>query len=342
MTQRSFINRREKNWKELELLITASGWKKIFARRDMQKNAAWFPQALRQVNGDLNTARSNGFDPALIEKLNHLTLEGNHILYGPRSFSLRPLSEFLFRIFPRSVRIHWKSFAACSLIFFGLAFFTALVCISFPDFVYELMPPWQAANLEDMYNPDNPYYLRPREISTDADMFGFYIYNNISIGFMTFAGGLLAGIGSLFFLAFNGIFIGAAAGHIINCGHQNTFFSFVIGHSPFELTAIIISAQAGFILGYNLLFTKGKSRGASLREAGKTVLPLICGSSLMLVIAAIVEAFWSSRHEIHYNIRIGVGSALILLVLIYFVFAGISTGTSNRTKNREQRMETNR
>jgi len=330
MTQRSFINRREKDWKELEHLITASGWKKIFARRDMQKNAAWFPQALRQVHGDLNTARSNGFDPALIERLNHLTLEGNQILYGPRSFSFKSFSQFLFESFPGSVRIHWKSFAACSLIFFGLALFTALVCIRFPDFVYELMPPWQAANLEDMYNPDNPYYLRPREVSTDADMFGFYIYNNISIAFMTFAGGLLAGIGSLFFLAFNGIFIGAAAGHIINSGYQNTFFSFVIGHSPFELTAIIISAQAGFYLGYRLLFTKGKSRGASLREAGKTVLPLICGSSFMLVIAAVIEAFWSSRHEIPQNIRIGVGSALILLVLIYFVFAGTSGKTMER------------
>ena len=323
MTQRSFIAKRENDWKELEQLLTGGGAKRgIFARRKIRERAPWFPQAFRQITGDLNTARSNGFDPALIERLNRLTLEGNQILYGSKPFSIRSFSEFLFRTFPRSVRTQWKSFGACCLIFFGLAIFSALACIRFPGFVYELMSPYNASMLEDMYNPDSPYYLTPREVSTDADMFGFYIYHNISIAFITFAGGLLAGVGSLFFLAANGIFVGAAAGHIINCGYYGTFFSFVIGHSGFELTALVISAMAGFQLGYRLFITRGLSRGAALRDAGRTALPLISGSALMLVIAAVIEAFWSSRHEVGEPIRLAAGGAAILLVILYFVFAG--------------------
>jgi uncharacterized membrane protein SpoIIM required for sporulation len=231
-------------------------------------------------------------------------------------------SEFFLQAFPHSIRAGWKGFSVCCLIFFGLAVFTVLACIRFPGFVYELMSPWTAARLEDMYNPENPYYLKPREVGTDADMFGFYIYNNVSINFMTFAGGLLAGVGSLFILAFNGIFFGAAAGHIINSGFQGTFFSFVIGHAPFELTALILSAQAGFHLGYRLFVTRGLSRGESLREAGKTALPLITGAACMTTIAAVIEAFWSSRHEIDQAIRIAVGGVLILAVTLYIVFAG--------------------
>jgi uncharacterized membrane protein SpoIIM required for sporulation len=159
-------------------------------------------------------------------------------------------------------------------------------------------------------------------------MFGFYIYNNISIAFMTFAGGLFLGVGSLFILAANGIFLGAAAGHIINVGYYQTFFSFVIGHSAFELTAIVISAQAGLYLGYRLFVPQGLSRGAALRKAGKTVLPLISGSAIMLVIAAIVEAFWSSRHEIPQFVRLVIGMILIVLVSYYFIFAGRSHSRS--------------
>ena len=339
MTQRSFVAKREQDWKELERLltgsrttgraadgssrVTAGGIKGFFARRQqLRERAAWFPQAFRQLTGDLNTARSNGFDPALIERLNRITLEGNQILYSSKPFSIKTFSAFIFKTFPRALRSQWKSFSACFFIFFGLAVFSALLCIRFPDFINELMSPWQASMLEEMYNPESSHYLKPREVSTDADMFGYYIFNNISIAFRTFAGGLLAGVGSLLILAVNGIFIGAAAGHIINCGYQNTFFSFVIGHSAFELTAIIISAQAGFLLGYRLFITRGLSRGASLREAGKTALPLISGCTIMLVIAAVIEAFWSSRHEIDQTVRFAAGFSAILLVIIYIVFAG--------------------
>jgi len=331
MTQRSFIAKRENDWNELEQFITGNNWKGIFAaaRRKNRDRASWFPEAFRQLTGDLNTAKSNGFDPDLIERLNRLTLEGNQVLYGPKSFSPKLFFEFLFRTFPRSVRARWKSFGACCLIFFGLAVFTALACVRFPGFVYELMSPWEASMLEEMYDPESPYYLKPREISADAEMFGYYIYHNISIAFMTFAGGILAGVGSLFFLAFNGIFIGAAAGHIINCGYYETFFSFVIGHSAFELTAIVLSAAAGFQLGYRLFITQGQSRGASLREAGKTALPLISGSGLMLVIAAVIEAFWSSRHEINQTVRFAAGGAMILLVFFYFALAGRFGGSDD-------------
>jgi uncharacterized membrane protein SpoIIM required for sporulation len=49
---------------------------------------------------------------------------------------------------------------------------------------------------------------------------------------------LLLGLGSAFFLIFNGLMIGAVAGHLTRIGFGQTFWSFVIGHGAFELTAI--------------------------------------------------------------------------------------------------------
>ena len=315
MTQQNFVKRRLQFWNKIESAVSGES-------REIKTYAAWFPRAFRELTQDLNTARAHAFDPALIERLNRLVLEGNQLLYGQRSFSFKGLSDFILKTFPRSIRATWKGIAACHLIFYGLAFFTIALCIQFPDFVYEIIPEIQAANLEEMYNPESAHFLMPRSANSNADMFGFYIYNNITIAFRTFAGGILAGIGSLFVLSFNGLFLGAVAGHIINKGFSHTFFSFIIGHSSFELSAIIISAHAGLILGYSLFVTKGLTRRASLRIAGKTAIPLITGSAILLFIAAVIEAFWSSQHQLPEIVRYGAGATGWISLFLYFIFAG--------------------
>jgi uncharacterized membrane protein SpoIIM required for sporulation len=315
MTQQIFVSRREKLWNEFEEAIRGG-------RKNLKSKASWFPRGYRELTQDLNTARAHGFDPSIIDRLNSLVLEGNQILYSRRSWSLKSAADFVLRVFPRALRSQWRSFAVSMLIFYGLGFFFGYLCVRNPAMAYRFMGEETARQLEHMYNPESDHFLRPRDVNSDADMFGFYIYNNISIAFRTFAGGILAGIGSLVILCFNGAFLGMAAAHIINLGYENTFFPFVIGHSSFELTAIVLSAQGGLLLGYRLFFTGGLSRGASLRKAGETALPLIAGAALMLVIAACVEAFWSSRHEFPLTLRYGAGAAGWVLLILYFVFAG--------------------
>ncbi|GHV70160.1 hypothetical protein AGMMS49928_16880 [Spirochaetia bacterium] len=315
MTQQNFIERRSGFWNEFEKVI--NGNKKIVKSR-----AAWFPPAWREITQDLNTARSHAFDPSIIERLNRLVLEGNQLLYGQRSWSIKIIIDFITKTFPRAIRSQWRGLGAASLIFWGLALFFGFLCVRFPAAVYEFIPESQAVQMEEMYNPESYHFLHPRDVGGDADMFGYYIYNNVAIAFRTFAGGILAGFGSLLILCFNGAFMGVIAAHIINQGFSEPFFSFVIGHGSFELTAIVLSAQAGLLLGYSFFVTKGRSRAASIRAAGKTALPLITGSTIMLVIAAVIEAFWSSRHQTPSNIRFIAGGAGWILLYSYFIFAG--------------------
>ena len=315
MTQQSFVKRREKFWDEFELVVRGG-------RKNLKDKAAWFPVGYRELTQDLNTARANGFDPSIIDRLNSLVLEGNQILYSRRSWSFKTAADFVLRVFPSAVRSQWRSFGASLLIFFGIGLFFGFLCVRNPYMVYRLMGEDQALQLEEMYNPQSGHFLNPRDVSSDADMFGFYIYNNISIAFRTFAGGILAGIGSLIILFFNGIFLGAATAHIINVGFGETFFPFVIGHSSLELTAIALAAQAGLLLGWRLFFTGGLSRKASLRIAGESALPIIAGAALMLLVAAGIEAFWSSRHELPLLVRYLAGAAGWVFVALYFVFAG--------------------
>ena len=327
MTEQSFVQRREPAWNEFAVLVKGN-------KRDRKTNAVIFVQYFRELSQDLNIAKSHGFDPAIIERLNLLVNEGNQILYGQSGWSLKIPARFIWQTFPQKVRCQWRGILAVTLLFYGLMFFFILLCISFPDISREIISAHTLAQMEDMYNPESAHFLTPREVSGDADMFGFYIYNNISIAFRAFAGGILAGIGSLFILGFNAVYLGTIIGHLINSGFSETLFPFVIAHGSFELTAIVFSGYAGLLLGYRFFITNGLSRGDSIKKAGQDALPIIAGAAIMLVIAAAIEAFWSSKHFLPIRLRIGVGVTLWVLLLLYFLFAGrSSSGTGKNSES---------
>ena len=135
-----------------------------------------------------------------------------------------------------------------------------------PEFVHYLLAPEQIAQFHSMYDPGNRR-LGMREADGSLTMFGFYIWNNVRIGFQTFAGGLAFGVGSIWFLAANGVIIGAVAGYLTQVGYSQTFWSFVAGHSSLELLAIVLSGAAGLRLGMALVSPGGRrARARSWRR----------------------------------------------------------------------------
>src|SRR5204863_689286 len=125
-------------------------------------------------------------------------------------------------------------------------------------------------------------------------MFGFYVRHNTGLAFQCFASGLLAGVGSLFFVAFNGAILGVVAGYLTERGLGTTFYSFVVTHAAFELTAIVLAGAAGLRIGHSLIAPGRKTRLQSMIDAAKDILPIIYGFVVMLIVAAAIEAFWSS------------------------------------------------
>ena len=55
----------------------------------------------------------------------------------------------------------------------------------------------------------------------------------------------------------------------------------------------------------------------ALRQAGREVVPMLYGIVLMLIIAAFVEAFWSSSSSLPIELKYSVGALLWGLVLLY-------------------------
>ena len=286
--------------------------------------ASDFPAAYRRLCQHLALAESRGYSSQLIDQLRQLALRGHQQFYRHRSPLLGRLLGFVTGGFARAVREQWRYVLAASLLFYGSLIGMAALVFVFPELVFSILPPDQVAQMEQMYDPDASRLGRFAERGSGDDwlMFGYYVMNNIGIAFQTFASGLLFGLGTLFFLLFNGLTIGAVAGHLSAIGYHQPFWSFVIGHGAFELTAITLAGAAGLQLGVALLAPGRLPRAEALRQAAKRGIQLVCGATLFLLIAAFVEAYWSSMTLTSPLIKYIVGALLWLIVAAYFAFAG--------------------
>jgi uncharacterized membrane protein SpoIIM required for sporulation len=197
-----------------------------------------------------------------------------------------------------------------------------LIVYSRPELILSVVDAETAADYERMYSGAEEAIGRTRDANTDWAMFGFYIRHNIGLAFQCFASGLLAGIGSLFFLAVNGVFFGALAGYLTERGLSATFYSFVVTHAAFELTAIVLAGAAGLRIGHALLMPGRLARRQALVVAARESVVIIYGVALMLLVAAAIEAFWSSAVWVPPVMKYSVAAGCWIAVIAYLTLQG--------------------
>ena len=327
MNQQEFMQRYETQWKEFERVINSI---EASSRKHKPKPEELrdFPLRYRQLCQQLALARDRDYAAYIIDRLNKLVLSGHQYLYESRAGIWSNIWRAAAYRFPRQVRRDAGLFWLSALLMFGPTLGLVLAVVDQPEFVYAVLEPAMVEQFEEMYDPNAERFGVDGDRASDGDfqMFGYYIWNNIGVGFRTFAGGLLFGIGAAALLIFNGVFFGAVAGHVMVQGSGDPFWSFVIGHGAFELTAIVLAGMAGLKLGFSLISPGRMSRSRALREAARDSMEIVYGMIAMLVLAAFVEAFWSSTTSISYSTKYAVGAFLWMVVAAYFLLLGREHG----------------
>jgi len=277
-----------------------------------------FAAQYRRICHLLALAQERQYSPYLIDYLNDLALRGHQHFYQRKGQVWHNIVQFVVWGFPAAIRRESRFVWLGILLFFVPAFVMGTLTYFKPNMIFTVYPHEAVQQMVEMYDPANNKEMSDeRGSSQDLQMFGFYIRNNISIGFQTFASGILLGIGAVFHLLFNGLVIGAVAGYLTELGHVETFWPFVIGHGAFELTAIAIAGGAGLNLGYGLLAPGRLTRKQSLIQSARAAMPLVYGIFFFLIIAAFIEAFWSSSSVLPISVKLAVGGVFWLLVIVY-------------------------
>ncbi len=361
MNKHKFIQHRRPYWKQFEEFLAGTSGKSL--AKLPAEEITKFSQLLREVSHDLATIRSRGWGHDLISYLNDLVARGHNLFYSAPPTNIAGLYRYLAFDFPRLFRANIGYFLTACLLFFLPLAISWCVVQNHPDLANRVIPAEVMASFDQMYGAESQLNT-DTEISEDqqdtdsseesdfgsfgderATMAGFYINHNVGIALKCFALGILLGIGTVYTLLFNGIFLGAVSGYIVSQGHGDRFLSFVISHGSFELTAIAISGGAGLMLGNALIHPGQRTRFQSLQVRGLEAVQIAGGAAVMLVIAAFIEAFWSPS-DIPNLVKYIVGSGLWLIVVLYLGLAGLQSDTrpfsmGNRERNRSPETDLN-
>ena len=320
MKQLAFEQHYQDSWQRYDQLCTdvADKHSKLSVQQRYE-----LPALYRRICQHYAVAKQRHYSPHLINALHQRVLQGHQQLYHQQGSILWRLLAFLWITFPCQLRRHARHFWLAAALFYLPAVGFGLACYFDNEVIYSIMPDHQIFTMEYMYDPANKHIGRDAEQQTESRvmMLGYYITNNISIDFRTFAMGLLAGIGTVFILIYNGVVIGGVAGHLSQLGFTDTFWPFVSGHGSFELTAIAVSGAAGLRIAQPLIAPGRYSRIEALKLGGRDSIQLVLGAGFMTFIAAFIEAFWSPSAA-PIAAKYTVAAILWLLVILYLSFAG--------------------
>lgn len=320
MTSGDFEHKNQERWAEFERLVTA------LEKNKKVPEAGQLPRRFRELCVDLSLAEARMYGGRITERLNALVIRGYEVIYQARRAGWMKAVAFLTEGFPQVIRREWRLFWLCNLVFW-LPFF-AMMLSSLHDirWIQAVLGADGMVSMEEMYGGKEEQLAHLRsEYGSNFMMFCYYIYNNVAIDFRIFAGGMAAGLGTLFFLLFNGLHLGAAAGYVNHACDPESFWSFVSGHSSFELLGMVVSGMAGMRLGLAILRPGRLPRVRALMEASKQALPLIYGAALLTTLAAVIEGFWSAQ-RIPSEMKYAFGIAGWILHAVYFLMAGKGGG----------------
>jgi uncharacterized membrane protein SpoIIM required for sporulation len=327
MTPLQFESGYRPMWDELDdAVVQLEGLTRLRGRKSRAAgagiDAARVAALYRAACEHLALARSRDYPMHLTQRLEDLTQRAHQVVYRHPDHSMQRLLRLFLIDVPQAVRAHRLYMWVAAAVFVLPLLVLGVVSYVDPGFVLSVHDASTVREYDRMYGPGNGPMGRERSADTDWLMFGHYIMNNVSIAFRCFAGGVFLGLGSLFFVAYNGALAGAVAGYLTARGHAENFYSFVVTHGAFELTAIVISGAAGLSLGRALLAPGRLSRMQALRKAAADAVPLMYGVTAMLLIAAALEAFWSSSRWVTPQVKFIVGGCSWLLVLAYLGWQG--------------------
>ncbi len=326
MQGKEFEEKNAERWAAYEQTLDA------LEKRAQGVDVSGLPSMFREICTDLALARHRMYGMPMNERLNTLVIRGHKIIHRRAGGTWEKLLGFMAVDFPVAVRAEWRLLLVATLTFVLPMLGVALAGFYWPDFswVEVVLGPEMMGSLDTMYGSSDRQIANLRaEYGSNFMMFCHYIMNNIGIDFRIYAGGILACLGSLFFLFYNGIYFGAVIAYIHVACSKEAFYTFVAGHSSFELIAMVIAGMAGLRIGLGLLNPGRKTLRRSLMDAGRRSLPLIFGAALMTFVAAGNEGFWSAQ-DLPPMVKYTTGITLWVLVIFYLAFAGRRVGRRSR------------
>src|SRR6266496_3386884 len=216
-----FINERKSAWQRLEQLLQLLD--RMTLRRLHREEVRELGRIYRRTASDLAIARAESRDPRLVNYLNSLVIRAHGRIYQADAQGRQRIRGFFARELPRAFRRTWRYTAVSFSVFFIFGVLSFACTRYDPEFseLVGIPPAFRELNIETK--------THWWEDLNDANQVGAsqIMTHNIQVTIYTFASGAMLGVGTLFYLAFNGANIGSVLALTYSAGFGNDLVTFM-------------------------------------------------------------------------------------------------------------------
>lgn len=315
VTAERFLARKRESWEEFRTLATRMERSGVGALAGGEIPA--FAAHYREVAADLARAHTYGVDQRVIEYLERVVSAGHNALYRARGKQGAPLVRYVLRDFPAAVVQSWAYVLLAFLLFIVPAVIGYVMIRERPALADEIVSPVMVGRAEQAAErqAEGRTYAEADEEHRPV-IAAAIISNNIQVSFGVFVGGLTCGLLTGWLLVANGMMLGLGFGLFKNYGALGYLTAFVAAHGVLELTAIFISAGAGFRLAHAIISPGDRTRRDALVVEGRIAVRMVGAVVTLLAIAGAIEGLLSTS-DAPAIWKYGVSAATAVFLLLY-------------------------
>lgn len=317
MTLGVFVRKNRPHWQRLEAMLGE------IEMRGPRKTSRTFLQELsalyRATTADLAFAQTHYRGTTLLLFLHQLVARAHNQIYRPHRFSFRKASRFFRGEIPQAAREHLQAITWAAIVFL-LGTAMGVSAVQFDERAASIVLPTPI--LDSIYSghmwTGNIFSVVPAPVAST-----FLFTNNISVALLAFAGGLSFGLITSWILFQNGFMLGVVFKLCANYGLLGALLEFIAGHGLLEISAIIVSGGAGFVVANALLNPGSYSRKDALAAQGRSAVRMAIACVPALVAAGCIEGFISPA-AFPLGFKVSLGLALSGVFWAYLFFTGRS------------------
>lgn len=307
MSEKFFIETNQEKWKNLELMI--KNFKSFSFKKKSANEISEFLNLFQQASHNLSYARTFFPNSPTEKYLNQIVSDSHGFLYTIQKNPFKQILYFFQHVFPQKFRDEFKGILSSFLIFLFGFLISYLITIFDTNNAYYFLPKNLISNAHfhstKLENVD--YALMSAEIMT----------NNIKVALSCFALGIIFGIFTIHIIFFNGCMLGSLSALVFLKGDFIFYLSLILPHGILELTAIFISGAAGLLIAKSFLFPGQFSRLDSVVNQAKESSLLMFGTIFMLIIAGLIEGFFT---PLNISVYVKLLFSMISLLILFFYF----------------------
>src|SRR5947209_5036963 len=265
-----FVRRRQPRWERLSGLLERTVRRPGRAPLTVEELDELI-RLYRHATTDLAVARRDYPGDRVVVFLNQLVTRAYGVIYHEPPVAASRIRRFFRRELPREYRSAWPFLvAAASLLFLPYLVMFAVVVVN-PESAALIIPSGMIAEIKS----GRTWFASP-DVERPA-VASFIMTHNVQVALTALGGGMLAGVGTVGILVFNGIEFGAVSGALVAYGLGDQLIGFVSPHGFLELSVVVIAGACGLMLGRAIIWPGLATRGDALSTAGGRSVRLLVG-----------------------------------------------------------------